>query len=112
MIDLYEDLVSHYSSDLKPKLPTCTEGLPKFLNNYHCQVENFLVCVSAIHSKDLEGTLTAVDNKVKYYGATDLPWYFKLIAIYIGQMNEFRKNYKETWEALKKTVTKYLSTYL
>ena len=110
-------MASHYSSDLKPKLPTCTEGLPKFLNNYHCQVENVLACVSAIHSKDLEGTLTTVDKKVKYYGATDLPWYFKLIPIYIGQMNEVRKNDKETWEALKKTLLspsqpKHLSTYL
>ena len=102
MLELYENLASQYTEHIKPRMPECTEGLSKFLNNYLTQVELMLSCVSAIHSRDLEGCLTAIDRKIKYYGAMDLPWYFKLIQVYLGQMNEVRMSDKETWAILKK----------
>ena len=60
----------------------------KFLNNYLMQVETFLASVSSIHNRDFESCLTLIDRKIKYYSATDLPWYFKLMTVHLGQMNE------------------------
>ena len=60
-----------------------------------------LTCIAAIHSRDLEGCLTAIDRGIKYYGSTDLPSYFKLMIVYLGQMNEVRQSEPETWEQLK-----------
>ena len=102
ILDIYSDLANYYTEDIKPNLPDCSEGLPKFLNNYLSQGEGMLTCISTIHSRDLEGTLAAIDAGVKYYGAMDLPWYFKLIPIYLGQMNEVRTSDPETWELLKR----------
>ena len=66
---------------IESKLPKCDKGLRKFLNNYLAQVESVLTCCAALHSRDLEGFLTAMDR-----GAMDLPWYFKLIPVHLGKM--------------------------
>ena len=83
-------------------MPTWDKGLSRFLDNYLTQVEVMLACIAAIHSRDLEACLTAIDRGVKYYGATDLPWYFKLIPIYLGQMTELKLTDAATWELLKR----------
>ena len=102
MLVIYEELASQYTGNIKPNLSKCKEGLPKFLDNYLTQVETFLACVSAIHNRDLESCLTLIDRKIKYYGATDLPWYFRLMAVHLGQMNELKLTDPATWERLKK----------
>ena len=57
-------------------MATDLTGLSKFLNNYLDQIEVMLTCIAAIHTRDFEGMLTAMDRGVKYYGAYDLPNYF------------------------------------
>ena len=86
------------------------EGLPMFLNNILIQIETMLTCIAAIHARDLEGYLTVMDSGVKYYGGTDLPCYFKLIPVYLGQMNEVRQNEPETWAAIKENFVVTKST--
>ena len=81
-------------------MPT-SEGLAMFLDKYLIQVERFLTCIAAIHARDLEGCLTAIDRGVKYYHSTDLPWYFRLIAVYLAQMGEVRQKEPEKWAAIK-----------
>ena len=85
MPDIYEDLASYYRINIKND----------------AQVETMLTCIAAIHSRDLEGCLAAIDRGIKYYGSTDLPSYFKLMTVYLGQMNEVRQSEPETWEQLK-----------
>ena len=80
MLDMYEDLASYYTDNIKKHMPTF-EGLTMFLNKYLIQVERFLTCIAAIYAMDLEGCLTVIDRGVKYYRSTDLPWYFRLIAV-------------------------------
>ena len=46
-------------------------------------------------------SLTDIDSGVKYYRSADLPWYFRLIAVYLGQISEVKQNKPETWNALK-----------
>ena len=110
MIDIYEDLANHFSENIKPDMLSFDEGLPKFLNNYLEQVETFLACVSAIHHRDLEACLTLMDRKIKYYSATDQPWYFKLMTIHLGEMNELKKSDPATWERLKESFVVTKST--
>ena len=102
MIEIYDDLASHYINKIQPRMSNNTAGLPKFLDNYLEQIEVMLTCIAAIHSRDLEACLTAMDRGVKYYGAHDLPNYFQLIPIYLAEMYEVRKNDPVTWEYLKK----------
>ena len=64
------------------------------------QVET-LACVSAIHNRDLESCLTFIDRKIKYYGATKLPWYFRLMTTHLGQINELKLSDPAIWEHLK-----------
>ena len=66
MIEIYEDLASHFTNEIHPRLTTNTTGLPKFLDNYLEQIEVMLACIAAIHSRDLEACLTAMDRGVKY----------------------------------------------
>ena len=82
-------------------MSSCDKGLSKFLDNYLAQVEVMLTCIAATHSRDLEACLTAIDSGVKYYGATDLLWYLKLIPICLGQMSEVKVEDPITWELLK-----------
>ena len=74
--EVYEDLATYYSENVKGQYHPCDEGLPKFLNNYLIQVETILASIGVIHSRDFETGLTLLDKKVKYYGATDLLNYF------------------------------------
>ena len=60
-----------------------------------------LNCIAAIHSRDFEGCLNAMDDGVKYYGSMDLPNYFKMIPVFLGQMCDVRRNDKATWDRLK-----------
>ena len=99
--EIYEDLSSFYQSEVKPKMVNTHGGLSQYLDNYVEQVEVMLSCIAAIHSRDLEACLTAIDQGVKYYGAMDLNNYFAMIPVYLGQMNEVKKTDKETWEKLK-----------
>ena len=100
MLDIYEDLASYYRINIKNDVQA-SEGLSLFLDKYVAQVETMLTCIAAIHSRDLEGCLTAIDRGIKFYGSTDLPSYFKLMTVYLGQMNEVRQSEPETWEQLK-----------
>ena len=100
MLDIYEDLASYYRINIKNDAQA-SEGLSLILDKYVAQVETMLTCIAAIHSRDLEGCLTAIDRGIKYYGSTDLPSYFKLMTVYLGQMNEVRQSEPETWEQLK-----------
>ena len=102
IVELYEDLASHYQSEIKQKMPNKTKGLPKYFDNYLEQVEVLLTCIAAIHSRDLEACLTAIDKGVKYYSSMDLGNYLRLIPAYLGQMCEVKKTDKITWELLKK----------
>ena len=72
MVELYEDLASHYQSEIKQKMPNTTKRLPKFFDNNLEQVEVLLTCIAAIHSWDLEACLAAIDRGVKYYSSMDL----------------------------------------
>ena len=110
MIEIYEDLANHYSENIKSQMPNCQEGLPKFLNNYLEQVETFLACVSAIHNQDLEACLTLIDRKIKYYSGMDQPWYFKLMTVHLGEMNELKWSDPATWERLKQSFVVTKST--
>ena len=101
MVEIYEDIANHYTENIKPNLPECKEGLPKFVNNYLRQVETFLASVSSIHHRDFESCLTLIDRKIKYYSGTDLPWYFKLMTVHLGQMNELKHSDPATWNRLK-----------
>ena len=49
-------------------------------------METVLASIGAVHSRDFEISLTLLDKKVKYYGAIDLPNYFRAISIYLGEM--------------------------
>ena len=100
MLDIYEDLARYYIDEVRSKMPV-SEGLAMFLDKYLSQVETMLTCIAAIHARDLEGCLTAIDRGVNYYRSADLPWYFRLIAVYLGQMSEVKQNEPETWNALK-----------
>ena len=100
MLDIYEDLASYYRNNIKNDAQA-PEGLSLFLDKYVGQVETMLTCISAIHSRDLEGCLTAIDRGIKYYASADLPSYFKMMTVYLGQMNEVRETEPETWEQLK-----------
>ena len=75
MPDIYEDLASYYRINIKNDAQA-SEGLSLFLDKYVAQVETMLTCIAAIHSRDLEGCLAAIDRGIKYYGSTDLPSYF------------------------------------
>ena len=101
MIEIYDDLANHYTSEIKPKITTENTGLPKFLDNLLEQIEVMLTCIAAIHSRDLEATLTAMDRGVKYYAAHDLPNYFQLIPVYLAEMLEVKKNDPVTWKYLQ-----------
>ena len=48
-----------------------------------------------------ESCLTFIDRKIKYYGATKLPWYFRLMTTHLGQINELKLSDPATWEHLK-----------
>ena len=100
MLDIYEDLASYYRINIKNDVQA-SEGLSLFLDKYVAQVETMLTSIAAIHSRDLEGCLTAIDRGIKYYGNKDLHSYFKLMTVYLGQMNEVRQSEPETWEQLK-----------
>ena len=82
MLDIYEDLATHYTSEILSILEENSTGLPKFLDNYLQQIEVMLNCIAAIHSRDFEGCLNAMDDGVKYYGSMDLPNYFKMIPVF------------------------------
>ena len=84
-VEIYEDLARFYSENIKGRLPQCLDGLPKFLNNYLIQAETYLASIAAVHNRDIEASLTLLDIKVKYYGATDLPNYFTVIHCLSGQ---------------------------
>ena len=101
-VELYEDLSSYYSENIKETLPQCLNGLPKFLNNYLTQVETLLASISAVHNRDFESSLTLLDKKVKYYAATDLPNYFRVIPVHLAEMNELKTADPASWERLKK----------
>ena len=102
LVAIYDDLANQYDNDIEHRIKTNSKGLPKFLDNYLEQIEVMLTCISAIHSRDLDACLTAMDRGVKYYGAHDLPNYFQLIPIYLAEMCDVRKNDQETWEYLKR----------
>ena len=101
MIEIYDDLANYYTSKIKPQISKDNTGLPKFFDNYLEQIEVMLTCIAAIHSRDFEGMLTAMDRGVKYYGAHDLPNYFQLIPVYLAEMLEVKKTDPVTWEYLK-----------
>ena len=101
IVEFYEDIANHYTGTIRSNLPKCQDGLSKFLNNYLTQVETFLASVSSIHNRDFESCLTLIDRKIKYYSATDLPWYFKLMTVHLGQMNELKKSDPVTRNCLK-----------
>ena len=100
--EIYEDLSTYYSENIKEQFPPCDQGLPKFLNNYLIQVETVLASIAAVHSRDFEAGLTLLDKKVKYYGAEDLPNYFTAIQIYLDEMCKLKREDPATWERLKK----------
>ena len=100
--EIYEDLSTYYSENIKEQFPPCDQGLPKFLNNYLIQVETVLASIAAVHSRDFEAGLTLLDKKVKYYGAEDLPNYFTAIQIYLGEMCKLKREDPATCERLKK----------
>ena len=81
MLDIYEDLATHYTSEILPRLEENSTGLPKLLDNYLQQIEVMLNCIAAIHSRYFEGCLNVMDDGLKYYGSMDLPNYFKMIPV-------------------------------
>ena len=55
-VEIYEDLASFYTENIKGRLPQCLDGLPKFLNNYLNQVETLLASIAAIHNREFEAS--------------------------------------------------------
>ena len=92
----------YYSENIKGRFPPCNQGLPKFLNNYLIQVETVQASIAAVHSRDFDASPTLLDKKVKYYGATDFPNYFRAIPIYLSEMCKLKREDPATWERLKK----------
>ena len=96
MLEIYEDHASNYAGNLK----VSTSSLTTIIVIIITQVET-LACVSAIHNRDLESCLTFIDRKIKYYSTTEVPWYFRLMTIHLGEMNELKQSDPATWERLK-----------
>ena len=81
MIDIYEDIASYYKDVFKPECGTQEKSLSTFTDKYIEQVEVMLAGISSIRSRDFEGCLAALDRAVKYFEATDLFIYFKMIPL-------------------------------
>lgn len=61
--------------------------LAQFLSQCLEQVESLLYLISACHSVDWEGYLTALENIIKYFFTHDLLNYARLMPICLAQIN-------------------------
>ena len=101
MVELYGEIESWYSEQVKPWEDKQQGELAQFFSLYLEQLEALLALVSACRASNWEGYLAALANIIKYFFARDLLNYARLMPVHLGQMNALQHEDPETWEALK-----------
>eukprot|EP00745_Piridium_sociabile_P026490 TRINITY_DN4236_c0_g2_i1.p3 TRINITY_DN4236_c0_g2~~TRINITY_DN4236_c0_g2_i1.p3 ORF type:complete len:188 (-),score=36.94 TRINITY_DN4236_c0_g2_i1:1928-2491(-) len=101
MVEIYDDIQSWYSENLKSVDGGGEGELAQFFTQYLEQVDSLLHLISSCRTGDWEGYLAALENLIKYFFARDLFNYARLMPIHLAQMNALEKNDPATWEALK-----------
>ena len=72
MVEIFKDIQSWYSENLKPHQRGDNEHLAEFLIQYLKQVESLLYFISICRLGDWEGYLAALENIIKCFFARDL----------------------------------------
>ena len=100
--EAYINIEEWYQTNIKSRENIShLEGLGRFLQAYLEQVNNLLLLISSCRSGNLELYLASVENQVKYFVATDLLNYARLMPIFLGQMASLEKEDPQSWKSLK-----------